>query len=223
MKTFETLQDLWFYCQQCPICRAPTRSIEISVAPDNIFKLISFRKEGNYLKLFCIYHQRKSAKYKINYTIDTTTGKYSVEVLELIETPDVEMNADTNLDEEEKYRLRVKASKSYFYFYINTNCKDCKVSYASSSDIELSSDGMSLVKEDLSLEREGVYILLPTDKYHLTMLYDANKTLINKCTIDKNSFEIIDDPSTFEAPVINFDFSNLQKVVNKIKTLITFS
>lgn len=223
MKKFETLQDLWFYCQQCPICRTAVRSIELSVAPESIFKLISFKKEDNYLKLFCMYYQRKSAKYRINYIIDVITGKYSVQVLELIDTPDIEMNADTNLDEEEKYRLRVKASKTYFYFYINADCKECKVSFASSSDLELSSEKMSLTNTGIGVERETVYVLLPTDKYHLTMLYDTGKTLINKCHIDKSSFEIIDDSSTFEAPVINFDFSNLQKVVNKIKTLITFS
>jgi len=221
MKKFETLQLLWNYCTFCPICRTNCRDISISVSPDNIFKLISFKKEDELLKLYCTYRQRKQDKYKANYVINTLTGKFGVEVLEMMDSIDSEMNADTNLDEEEKYRLRVKVSKTYFYFYINGDCKVCNAASINSTDIELNWDGESIT--NIGIEREGIFIILPKDKYHLSILYDSNKTLINKCLIDKLSYDILDSDKMFECPIINFDFSNLQKVVNKIKTIITFS
>lgn len=221
MKTFETLQELWSYCTFCPICRANCRDVSISVAPDNVYKLITFKKEGDLLKLYCTYRQRKQDKYKANYIINTVTGKFGVEVLEMIDTPDIEMNADTNLDEEEKYRLRLKVSRTYFYFYINGDCSACNSASVNSADVELSHDNHMVT--NMGVEREGIFIILPKDRYHLSILYDSNKTLINKCVIDKITYDIVDDGKLFECPIVNFDFSNLQKVVNKIKTLITFS
>lgn len=221
MKKFENLQELWSYCQYCPVCRQACRNIDLSVVPDN-FKLISYRKEERFLKLFCVAQRRKQEKYKINYIIDVITGKYSVEVLELIDAPTVEMNADTNLDEEEKHRLRVKMSKSCIFFYLNGDCSNCNNSYISTIDAELSGTTMSITGSSIGIEREGITILLPNDKYRLTILHDTGKTLINKCIVDKNS-NILDDFSTFETSVVNFDFSNLEKVIHRIKTLITFS
>ena len=117
--------------------------------------------------------------------------------------------------------LTVKVSKTFFYFYINADCKVCNSASANSTDIELSHNN-NLVT-NLGIEREGIFIVLSKNNYHLTILHDSNKTLINKCIIDKVSYDIIDDGKVFECPIVNFDFSNLQKVVNKIKTLITFS
>lgn len=221
MKTFETLEELWSYCSFCPICRGHCRRISISVGPDNIFKFVTYKKEENILKLYCTYRQRKQDKYKANYIIDTISGKFGVEVVDMIDVPDSEMNADTNLDEEEQYRLRVKVSKTYFYFYINGECETCNSATVNSTDVELSHD--KHIVTNMGLEREGIYIILPKDKYHLSIMYDSNKTQISKCIIDKLSYDIFDDGKIFECPIVNFDFSNLQKVVNKIKTLITFS
>lgn len=221
MKNFETLQELWNYCSFCPVCQGHCRKISISVGPDNIFKFVTYNKEDNLLKLYCTYRQRKQDKYKANYIINTLTGKFGVEVVDIIDVPNIEMNADTNLDEEEQYRLRVKVSKTFFYFYINGECEACNSTSISSNDIELSHDNHLVT--NMGIEREGVFIILSKDKYHLTILYDSNKILINKCSIDKQTFEIIDDGKTFECPLVNFDFSDLHKAVNKIKTIITFS
>lgn len=223
MKVFDTLDALWQYALYCPICKDNCRTIDISIGPDNIFRLLSFEKEGNVLTLNCTYRQRKQDKFRADYTIDTITGKFSVQVSDLKDEVISEMNADTNLDELEKDRLRHKVGKSYFYFYVNADCQECKVCYASGSDIQLSHSNNNNIVYNIGIEREGMYILSTKDKYHISVLYDSNKSLINKVSIDKKTFELIDAEKTFECPVVNFDFSDFKKVINRIKTLIIFS
>ena len=221
MKQFNTVQELWSYCLYCPICKDTCREIDISVSPDRYFKLISFKKQDNFLHIFCTSRQKKRDVYKINYHINCQNNKFAVDVFEIIETDPQEMNADTSLDEEEKFRLRERASRAYFYFYINSSCRKCGYTYTNSVDLETNAAEKTVF--NIGVEREGIFVLLPNDKYHLTMSYDNGTTLINKCELDPYNNELRDVGKTFECPVINFDFSNLEKVVNKIKTIITFS
>ncbi len=218
---FNSLQELWSYCLFCPICRRICRDIEISVAPDNTFTLVSFKKEDHWLKLHCTYRQQRVVKYKVDYSINCLTNKYLVEVSEMIDASNTsDMTADKNLEEEELHRKRFQIAKSYFYFYIFGNCEECNVSWTNSTDIEF--NNKELIVYNVCVDRDSIYIMQPKDKYHLTICYDENKTIISRCIVD-NNFNLVDDYKTFECSVINFDFSNPQKVVNKIKTLITFS
>jgi hypothetical protein len=221
MKKIETLQELWAYCLYCPLCKKSCRKINLSVGPDNIFTLVSFKKQDNLLELNCTYMQRKKDKYEANYIINTVSGKFEIELTDIEMPLSAEMNVDSNLDKEEKYRLLQKVKKSYFYFYINSSCKECVVSYISSSVINLNHNTNSI--DDIRIEREGLYIIHTKDKYHITILYDDNKTLINKVHIDKKTFALIDEEKIFECPVVNFDFSDFKKLINKIKTIMIFS
>ncbi len=222
MKQFNSLQELWSYCLFCPICRDTCRDISISVGPDSQFKFISYKKRDQFLYLFCTFQQRKLPKYKVDFVFDTIKNVYKVETTDIIEvSTDGDMNADKNLEEEERHRLRHRVTNLYFYFYIHSDCKKCGIAHTNSADVELVAS--KRIIESFQIERDSVYILEPNDKYHLTISYDTGKALISKCSIDDITYEIIDDEKTFECPIVNFDFSNPQKVINKIKTLITFS
>jgi hypothetical protein len=46
--------------------------------------------------------------------------------------------------------------------------------------------------------------------------------LVSKCFIDHEG-QIVDDNKVIECPLVNLDFSDYDKVINRIKTLILFS
>lgn len=222
MKEFNTLQELWSYCLFCPICRDVCRDIIITIGPDTKFQLISFKKKDHILYLYCTYKQKKIVKYNINFEINTINNTYRVEALDIVDTSiDDDMTADRNLEEEEKNRQRYWVTNLYFFFHIHSDCKKCGIAYVNTADIDLETS--KKIISNFQIEREVIYIFQDRDKYHLTISYDTNKIFISKCSIDEVTYDIIDDDKTFECPIINFDFSNPQKVINKIKTLITFS
>lgn len=222
MKEFKTLQELWAYCLFCPFCKEICRSIDISIGPEASFKLISYKKENQFLSLHCTWQKRNIIKYKFAYTINTTNNNYKIDVSEINEDESkVEMTLDKNLEEEEKHRLRHRASKLYSYFYIHSDCRKCGSAFTNTSDIEF--DHATNQVSGFKIEREIIYVLQNKDKYHLTIMHDDNKTLISKCVFNPDTYDLVDDDKVFECPVVNFDFSDTKKLINKIKTLITFS
>lgn len=203
MKILNTVQQLWSYCLFCPTCQDITRTIHVSVGPDEAFKLQSFEKNNHILHLDCLFHA-KNQKYKATYEINCLDNSFSCHIEEPI-------SAKSSVN---------KASTPYFYFYIQGDCKECNDTYVSSKDLEL--DLLNKKIENIALEREGIYLRGKDSHYHLTMSYDEREMLITRCH-DEDGLMIEDGGKPFHLPIIEFDFSKPKKVINKIKTILLFS
>jgi hypothetical protein len=201
-KILSTLQDLWSYCLFCPICQKASRKAYISVGPDEAFELVSFEKENQFLTINCnlkIKRWNHNAKYIIN-CLDNTFLFFISDSSS--QEPPVE-----------------KASTPYFFFCIQSRCEDCDDSLVHSNDIELNLLTKTLV--NVGLEQEEIYLLNQKNKYHITLSYYNGNMIISKCFEEDG--KIIDDNKPMNFPIVDFDFSNPSKVINKIKTILVFS
>lgn len=209
MRIFNTVQELWSYCLFCPICQEPSRNIILTVGPDNEFVITEFEKKGSELKLFCSYRQGNLSKkdksraptHSATFTIDCLKNSYQVET--------------AGLDP----AIVATAKEAYFYLYINANCTGCDNSYLNSSDLEFYSEDKTI--HNIQMEREGAYVSSGKDKFHITLSHDSGVMRVSRC-YDMDG-ETIDDEKVIELPLVNLDFSDAPKVINKVKTLILFS
>jgi hypothetical protein len=197
VKIFNTLQELWDYCLICPICQNSSRRILISVGPDLVVSLNHFRKQDSSLFLQCSFN-KKNNYYIIEYNIDCNTNLYDVTVTNRhINAPHHQMTDQ-------------KVMQAYFYFYIQSSCDKCVASATYSADLELLQDE----KRVFNIELEREHFVLADDMTHrLTVLYDRDVMLASNDAHQKS----------VELPILNLDFSDQPKLINKIKTLILFS
>jgi hypothetical protein len=198
-----TLQQLWSHCLFCPVCQDITRSIYISVGPDEATELQSFKKDNHILHLHC----------QLNLGNRKFFNKYQINCLDNSFTFDI---SEPELSE----RSVTRASSAYFYFIINSDCRKCNSSYSNSGDLEF--DFLNHKITNVGIERDSVYLLNQKDKFHITTMYLDKEMIISQCYQDDDG-GIIDDNKPFTLPIISFDYSKPRKVVNKIKTLLVFS
>lgn len=207
VKLFNSVEELWAYCLFCPICKNPDRFLDLTAGPDDHFKIEAWKKVGTQLQLDCGFrHDRKDKKsraghYKANYVVDCQQNTYHLST----------SGPDSALAE--------KAAEFNFFFHVYAKCKACYNSSVNTTDIEFD-DSKKLVY-NMEVDRESVYLLEDKDKYHITLSHDRNVMMVSRCSLQKET--IIDEENVIDLPLINLDFSNPTKIVNKIKTLILFS
>lgn len=204
MKALETVQKLWSHCLFCPICQDVTRDIHVDVGPDDAFTISKFEKNNHILTLHCSFRAFKK-KHSVKYHINCLDNSFTTDIGESI--------SDSEPVE--------RAARPYFYFYIQGDCKKCNSSHTNGTDLEL--DMLNSVVTHIGIEREGIYLLNEKSKFHITLAHDTNEMLISKCFEDESTGQILDDNKPFNLPIIDFDFSNQKKVINKIRTLLVFS
>jgi hypothetical protein len=209
MRIFNTVQELWSYCLFCPICKEPSRTITLTVGPDDQFKLsrnIPYEKIDSQLKLFCSFRMDMEdpdyvkGKCAATFNIDCDTNQYVVE------------SGGTQL-------LVKKANDAYFYFYVHSTCKKCNCSYVNSADLEFDRDSKRV--SNIQMEREGYELLTEKDKYRLTQSHDRNVLMVSRLT-EEEGLRVNSD-NVLELPLFKLDLSDIPRAVNKIKTLILFS
>lgn len=99
------------------------------------------------------------------------------------------------------------------YFYLNTTsiCKKCQLTFAYSGHLTI--DPIAKLLTNIRIEYQDVYI---TSDYNITYNYDYDTMSV---------FKHIDgaDGKSISLPLVDFDFSDIEAVLKKIKTLIVFS
>lgn len=210
MKILNTIQELWSYCLFCPICQDMTRDIIVEVGPDNACAISSFKKTNHILRLDCTFRAKKQ-QYKTVYRINCLDNSFKVAISEPV-------HSSASQDE---YKRVDKASAPHFFFYLFSDCQRCHAAHTNSADLELNLLDKTIY--NIGVEREGIYLLTEPTKFHLTLLHSENQMEICKCSISEDEM-VIDEEKTFVYPsVINFDYSDPKKVINKIKTMLVFS
>jgi hypothetical protein len=203
MKKFNNVQQLWSYCLFCPICQDVVRDVYVSMGPTEVASVVSQKKEEQYLHIGAAFKMFKK-RYKGKIIINCIRNTFDVAIDSL---------------EDEMLTIN-RASSSNFYLEVQADCKQCLNTMAVSSDLDI--DLMQKTVANISISREGFYFLKGKSKYHVTLDHEANEMTVSKCFED-DSGTIIDDNKPFTFPLINLDFSNPQKVINRIKTLLVFS
>lgn len=207
MKTFSNVQELWDYCNFCPICLKNVRPIRLSVGPDTAFELNSFEKSPDFLDISCSFTNKLNV-YSMNYRINCLTNNFDVDIVNvLMDNPRIKVD-------------KQKVKEAYFYFYIQSHCPECTWAWSYGTDLEL--DMLERKVSNIALEREFFYIFEEKDKYEISIFYDRNIMLVSR--IKENEDGSLGEASkSIELPLVRLDLSNLPKVINKIKTLILFS
>jgi hypothetical protein len=212
MKILNTIQKLWNYCLFCPICQDSCRTIRISVGPDRTFEFLSFKKGEHILDVSCLY-KKNFYKYQVDYLIDCDNNIFKVNVFEV-------PNIDARFHNPEKVRdVASLIKEAYFFFHIESDCVVCGCSQTHGLDLEF--DTIEKTISNIGLERESIFLMKNTDKFHITLIYDSNIMLVSR--LIKSEGPIEEDSKALELPLVNFDFTNIDKVISKIKTFILFS
>lgn len=196
MENFSNLQSLWNYCLNCPICNQLSRHIEVIIGPEDTFKLTHHHKHSNVLTITVKSRDHDSTVHKYEFTIDCISNSFTV-------NKKYEYSPDIN----------------NFYLYLFSNCDNCD-SHVNTSDIDFNFTNKQL--EQITLDQEGVNLLNSAEKYYIQFDYTKEVMLVSKLLDCNNNILTVDDKYC-SLPVIKFDYSDQDKVVSKIKSLLIFS
>lgn len=183
----------------CPICQDAVRTVDITVGPDGVMSLDGFSKDGHILMLDCTA-KVQSKKYLMFFQINCLDNSFEVDIK-------VKTHIGASVD---------RASSPFVFFYIQGNCPVCDSANTCSTDLELNLLQKKIV--NVGLERESIYLLKEPNKYHVVMAYDSNEMIISRC--DKDG---CDTGNPLSTSLMELDFSDSKKAVQKIKTIVVFS
>jgi hypothetical protein len=201
MKTFSNVNQLWDYFSNCIVC-GESRKIDLSLGPDIIFKLIEWTKVNNLLKIKFSFNKKKNEELILK--VDCDNNQWSANF------------ADSSIEE------FVSQYLSDLYYYIHSDCTYCNCHYSNSSDIELT-DESTIDSNSIGVETEGISLLNESSFFDLQFDYTINKVIISNSSLeDKKSFQSNKKQQQVSLPLIDFDFSNKEKVISKIGTILSF-
>lgn len=197
-----SVQKLWSHCIYCPICKDVCRTNEI--VPFHGTKITKWSKEDATIHIKCLvekqtYENNKSSKF--------LRWKLSCDINAIDNTVLSEIVAAK--DEKEFPELE---------FQVIGNCLKCLNTFSTG---QFSIDLKSGIVEKISLDKDSVHLLTEDGNYHVSLLHYSNSMVVSKCSIrDDGSIE---DGETTIFPMVEVDFHQPKKVINKIKTLLLFS
>jgi len=196
LKTFKNLREIFDY--NCPVCKSQLEHDIQFGSPD----------------YECSYPALKENKYHLDFHAHDLKINVTVDII----TSEITYNFS-----DDKFVPSETFLEGQLFLYLNSKCKNCSKYSFSSSDIDISLYNKS--HSVIFLEKEWVFI---DDDYFIEyQYYDSqyNKSFmkINKI-IDKNNSTLVTliKSKSFKLEPIHFDFSNLNSVKNKIKTIIAF-
>lgn len=228
MKTFDSIKTLLEYCQTCPSCKE-SRKIEISIGPDEYFKMIDWIdiKYQSKIQIECkyVYHNKKSLPDNYN-TLDlqskiimmpTFIKRHKAKFL----INCIDNTYEVSLPETEAYEIEeifFSLNQKHFMFFIHANCA-C-LSSVDTLDLEFDPDLRTIF--NIGIEQESFYLTRTSDKFHVSFHHDDDKMQITRMEVtDEN--ELIDNSDVIKLPAIKLNFDDEQATVDKIRLMLTFS
>jgi hypothetical protein len=206
MKYFDNIESIWQYVLWCPLCKSFDRDVSLSVGPDDDYSFIKYNKDGYNLVITSSIKPIKSRyRYDVTYYINCLLNTYEFNVYNL-DNPDY-----TSL-------LGDSSIFSSFFFYLQSSCESCFNTGVYTADIELE-NGMVF---NIMLEREDVYLFSGKKKYRVSYYYDEGRVKIARCWYSNGELKFSKKRFVKDLP-FDLDFSNIDKALNRISTLLTFS
>lgn len=210
MKSFLSLKEFIEYCFYCPVCRANTREISITVGPDAGY-LIDKSVHSNLIKL-------ENYQYDDEHLILDASAKIFNEKHTFIFTIDV--NNNTFIFTAPVIDGRSMQPKMYFYIFGICKSKLCESS-VNSIDINLNTDTKKI--SACEIETELRHIRDGGKYYSLEYLYDSNTISIMKSKMIDDAEKYNSSDEGIIIPMTEFDFSNKEALLARLKTIVLFS
>jgi len=214
MKILNTLQELWEYCQFCHICQDYTKNI--NATPSSV-KLIS-----NSLKQASFSFSFKKGPSELEFVDDFEIEEnniYSGNVL-------IDCHNNTFTSDLSNFIDFIKPNVKRFYsISLYGDCFICNSTHINAS---ITLDFSQYIVNEMRIYNESIHLLSEPDKFHVTIDSANNKMHISKYMFINNLTSpgrtaIVDTSKIIILPLVDLDFTNIPKVVSRIKTMITFS
>lgn len=186
------------------MCDDICREISVICGPDETWKTIRTAKLDNVLKLETELTHNKE-KCNIFFYIDCVKNTFEFFV-----------SSDC-----EAFKFIEKAKRSNLFFHLESDCKKCLGSWTISNDVNLNFS--TKMVEDFSLEGEEIWF---QQKFVINYNYVKNLMTIDKILSKKNfdgDLAEVSMRNPLSLPIVEFDFKNKKKTLNKIKTMLVFS
>jgi hypothetical protein len=212
MKLFNSIRELWDYCLFCPLCQNSTRGVSISVGPEPVISLTDYIEPDQNIELRCLYKYKlskyKLSNYKITFTIDLDTNRFETNIHK-VDIP------------EPAKAYYGRTSKPYFYFYVQGHCYQCGLSSTYSTDLEL--DILNRKISNIGLEADSFVIADGNHRLVIETYYDTNTMSVHLDKLPLSDGGFTDDKKAIQLPMRKLDFSDKDKLIHRIQTMITFS
>lgn len=204
MRLFNTVQELWSYCAFCPLCQEICREPLVDVAIDSDGNIhTTYEKKDQFLYITCekrLWKRSKTYQTVCKYVIDCVNNTFTVQSL-----PDTPQEASC---------------------YIQSLCDQCRCSFVYGSDMELRMPSQTV--SNIGLDREHFELTDDKDRYNINYYYGYNNPpgqvmYIEREPIDCEYDKDADRELGIRLPIMELDFSDQKKIINKLKTLILFS
>lgn len=198
MKPFSTLKDLWEYMLYCPICQGSCRAITMSVGPDDVFSLNNYKiNKTDSIKIDGSFNHQ-TFKTNLIFHIDCKQNTFTIDI--------------KAVEDFKSEKGVYKSDKPYFYFYLYSKCHECDSSEANSADLELNFLQKKII--DIGVEHEVLYVLEDNSGFKIEYQYDEN--VVHIC-----EYKVLSPTLTLSS--LELDFTDKNKLLNKLKTLVLFS
>lgn len=195
---------MWSYGLYCPLCNDICREISAVCGPDPIWKTFRTTKLDNILKLETELSYKKE-KCETAFYIDCLSNKFEFYV-----------SSDC-----ESLNFLEKVKKSDLSFHLEGDCRKCLGSWVTSNDISLSFTNKTI--ENFDLDHEEIWF---DQKYIIHYDYPKSSMTIDKIIArPKFSGDMVETSkgNPLKLPLVEFDFKDKKKTLNKIKTMLVFS
>lgn len=215
MRIFNNIQDFWNYAMYCPICEDFCRTISFNLYPDEIFKHdLSHSEIGNELIINFTF-RNKVRDPNILYTHPIADGKLIINFItnefNILPNETLRANIKKYLTLNEYYKMEL---------FIQSVCKKCNSSVISTDDIELNLNSNKI--KEIKIYSEEITLKIDSSEiYNIFQNYEEHKTVISILhTLDDDSLK---RNSSFIHSLLDIDFSKIDKIYPRIKTILTFS
>lgn len=195
MKILNSIQDLWNYCNFCPYCKEYCREVKVTIGPEYAISTISFSYSNFSLRLYCVLSGLDQIRFKFDINCIDNTFDY------------------TGLIHDSSYdHVYVHDIQQYgVYFYMQGHCSKCRKASSFSKEMKFNYQENKI--DNIGLEYDTIRYEYENSQYYLEVAYLEGITYIGLNHSNKY----------IKFPFIDFDFSDLEKLTFKIKTLILFS
>lgn len=210
---FKNVKELIAYCKLCPVCNNE-RNFIINVGPDDpgqsstdVIKLNEFRLEDEFL-ILDVDVRILSSKYKITFKINTIDNTFLTTIPQAVPLSSYE-EATTG------------AKKAGMYFAIYSSCES---DHASAHSLEMNLDLIKRrITSDIGMDEEGRALFVGENSmFYLEYFYEKDTITLSKCAVEDQN-NPVRWGKEITLPMANFDFSNKEKLIFKLKTLMLFS
>lgn len=106
-----------------------------------------------------------------------------------------------------------------FFFSIYANCSECESSI-NTCDVEVWLDTKDL--SDFGIDFESIFLIKTKDTFNLG-LYPKDKRMVAVRLLENESGDFQDDSEAVSLPYVEFDYSNEEHVMNRLKMMLTFN